>query len=173
MCWTVTHLSVILFDQSTSELNGELPAAQRLPLASEEWDQPLSAVGSRDKHAPLDLALCAPTGPAPSEWGLLCGSKVVHGEVAEQVGAGQVIEHQGQSLRVGLVPQQDPVQVADPPSLTKLVPLPARGQNEKDDNEKNDNHTFKNPNNNLKEITSIKQTILLFSDKRKDNPNHI
>lgn len=51
--------------------------------------------------------------------------KVVHGEVAEEVGAGQVVKNESQSLGVRLVAQQDPVQVADPPGLTQLVPLPA------------------------------------------------
>lgn len=60
---------------------------------------------------------------------------MVHGEVAEQVRPGEVIEHQGQSLRVSLVTQQDPIQVPDPPSLTQLVPLPAGGYEEEDDNE--------------------------------------
>lgn len=130
------QLSVVLLDQSAGKLNRKLPAAQRLPLASEEWDQPLSAVGSWDKDAPLDLALCAPTCSAPSGRGLLpCSGEVVHGEVAEQVGPGEVIEHQGQSLRVRLVTQQDPIQVPDPPSLTQLVPLPAGGYEEEDDNE--------------------------------------
>lgn len=53
---------------------------------------------------------------------------MVHGEVAEQVGARQVVEHQSESLRVRLVPQQDPVQVPDPPSLAELVTLPAAGR---------------------------------------------
>lgn len=50
---------------------------------------------------------------------------MVHGEVAEEVGAGQVVKHESQSLGVRLVAQQHPVQVADPPGLTQLVPLPA------------------------------------------------
>lgn len=113
---------------SAGELNRKLPAAQRFPLASEERDQPLSAVGSRDEDAPLDLALCASAGSASPERGLLpYGGKVVHGEVAEQVGAGQVVKHQGQSLRVRLIAQQDSVQVPDPSSLTQLVTLPEGG----------------------------------------------
>lgn len=123
-----TRLPVILADQSAGEFDRKLPAAQRLPLAGEERDQPLSAVGPRDKDAPLDLALCAPTDSAPSGHSLLpCSGEVVHGEVAEQVRPGQVIEHQGQGLRVRLVPQQDSVQVPDPPSLSQLVALPAGG----------------------------------------------
>lgn len=51
--------------------------------------------------------------------------KVVHGEVAKEVGARQVVKNESQSLGVRLVAQQDPVQVADPPGLTQLVPLPA------------------------------------------------
>lgn len=52
---------------------------------------------------------------------------MVHGEVAEQVGPREVVKHQGQRLRVGLVSEQDPIQVADPAGLTELVALPAGG----------------------------------------------
>lgn len=106
-------------DQSAGEFHRKLPAAQSLPLASEERYQPLSAVSSWDEDAPLDLALCTPAGTNASEWSFLpSGGKVIHGEVAEQVRAGQVIEHQSEGLRVRLVAQQNPVQVPDPPSLT-------------------------------------------------------
>lgn len=86
------HLAVV--NQSASELNRKLPAAKRLPLSSKERDQPLSAVGSRHEDAPLHLALCASAGPATSGQSVLpAGGEVVHGEVAEQVGAGQVVKH--------------------------------------------------------------------------------
>lgn len=124
--WAVTYLSVIAVNQSARELNRKLSAAQHLPLSSEERNQPLSAVGSRDKNAPLHLTLCTPAGHTSSGISFIAAdSKVVHGEVAEEVGAGQVVKHESQSLGVRLVAQQHPVQVADPPGLTQLVPLPA------------------------------------------------
>lgn len=120
---------IVLLSQSAGELHRKLPTAQRLPLPGEERDQPLPAVGSRDKNAPLHLPLGASVGHAPSGPRLLpAGGEMVHGEVAEQVGARQVVEHQRESLRVRLVPQQDPVQVPDPPSLAELVTLPAAGR---------------------------------------------
>lgn len=108
--------------QSASQLNRKLSAAQRLPLPSEYRDKPLSAVGSRDKNAPLHLALWALV--AQNERGLIAThGEVVHGEMAEQVR--DVVKHQSQSLRVCLVSQQDPVQISDSPCLTEPVALPA------------------------------------------------
>lgn len=112
--------------QSAGELDRKLPAAQRLPLAGEQRDQPLPAVAPWHKDAPLHLALTASHAP----WGrsLRAGrGEVVHGEVAEQVRTRQVVKHQGQGLGVRLVAQQNPVQVPDPSGLTQLV-APSAGQ---------------------------------------------
>lgn len=110
--------------QSAGELHWKLPAAQRLPLASQDGDEPLSAAGPGDEDAPLHLALWAPVGHAHFGRGLLTAhGEVVHGETAEQVG--KVVEHQGQSLRVRLVSEQNPVQIPDPSRLTEPVALPA------------------------------------------------
>ena len=135
-CGTGAHPSVSPVDQSAGELHRKLPAAERLPLPSEERDQPLSAVGSWDEDAPLHLTFRALVGHAPSGRGVLpADGKVVHGEVAEKVGAGQVVKHQSQSLRVRLVAQQHSVQVPDPPSLTELIALPAGGHSEEGEQE--------------------------------------
>ena len=74
---------------------------------------------------------------------------MVHGEVAEQVRAGQVIEHQGQSLRVRLVAQQDAVQVPDPSGLTQLVALPAGEHEEEDEDRRSMNITIKGNNQSI------------------------
>lgn len=47
------------------ELHGQLSATQGLPLAGQQRDELLSALGTGDKHLPLDLTALASPGLAP------------------------------------------------------------------------------------------------------------